>query len=75
MADEKLSIKEEMQMEREGEKAFKAGKKLSDNPYKRNTQRWGYWREGWLLGKEKKKDPEYWGWVKEEIDRACEKDD
>lgn len=75
MAEEKLSMSESGDMEDQGEQAFKDGKKLSDNPYKRNTQRWGYWREGWLLGKEKKKDPEYWDWVEEEIDRICEKDD
>ena len=41
----------------EGHNAYHDGYRLKDNPYKRFSEEWGYWRMGWY---DEKQDDPYW---------------
>lgn len=52
----------------EGHEAHYIGHRLKDNPYKRFTEDWEQWREGW---KDEDADDPYWRRNRNYVQRLC----
>lgn len=60
---------------RKARRELKKGWKYPKCPYEYDTEEYEDWVDGWESSETHEKDPKYYAWMEQEIERIVEKDD